>query len=55
MSYILEIISMKIKYEKLKLDLFNKHNPNRDLYTDGKKEFVSEIVNLAREKYKDRY
>lgn len=44
-----------IEYEKLKLELFNKCKLNRDLYTDGKKEFVSEIVNLAREKYKDRY
>lgn len=43
------------EYEKLKLELFNKCKHNRDLYTDGKKEFVSEIVNLAREKYKDRY
>ena len=42
----------KIEYEKLKLELFNKCKPNRDLYTDGKKEFVNEIVNLARKKYK---
>lgn len=44
-----------IEYEKLKLDLFNKYKPNRDLYTEGKKEFVKEVVNLARIKYKDRY
>ena len=44
-----------IEYEKLKLELFNKYKVNRDLYTDGKKKFVNEIVNLAREKYKDRY
>lgn len=43
------------EYEKLKLELFNKYKPNRDLYTNGKKEFVDEIVKLAREKYKDRY
>ena len=43
------------EYEKLKLNLFNKYKPNRDLYTDGKNEFVNEVVNLAREKYKDRY
>ncbi len=43
------------EYEKLKLELFNKYKPNRDLYTDGKKEFVTKIVNLAKEKYKDRY
>ncbi len=44
-----------IEYEKLKLALFNKCKPNRDLYTNGKKEFVNEVVNLAREKYRDRY
>lgn len=44
-----------IEYEKLKLELYNKFKHNRDLYTDGKKEFVNEIVDLAREKYKDRY
>ncbi len=43
------------EYEKLKLELFNKYKPNRDLYTDGKKDFINEIVNLAKQKYKDRY
>lgn len=43
------------EYEKLKFELYNKYKPNRDLYTDGKKEFVDEIVNLARKKYKNRY
>ncbi len=43
------------EYEKLKLELFDKYKPNRDLYTAGKKRFVNEIVTLAREKYKDRY
>jgi len=43
------------EYEKLKLELFNKYKPNRDLYTEGKKEFVNKIVLLAKEKYKDRY
>ncbi len=43
------------EYEKLKLDLYEKYKPNRDLYTDGKCEFVAEVVNLAKEKYRDRY
>lgn len=43
------------EYEKLKLELYEKYKPNRDLYTDGKKEFVTQIVNLAKEKYKDKY
>ncbi len=46
---------MREEYEKLKLELHDKYKPNRDLYTDGKKEFVTEIVNLAKEKYKGRY
>ncbi len=43
------------EYEKLKLELFNRYNPNRDLYTDGKSEFVNSVINLAKEKYKDKY
>lgn len=46
----------KVKeYEKLKSELYEKHKPNRDLYTDGKKKFVTETVNTAKEKYKGRY
>ncbi len=43
------------EYEKLKSELYDKFKPNRDLYTAGKTEFVSEIVSLAKEKYKGRY
>ena len=43
------------EYEKLKLELYEKYKPDRDLYTEGKKEFVNEIVSLAQEKYKGRY
>lgn len=43
------------EYERLKSELFNKCQPNRDLYTEGKKDFVNETVALARELYKDRY
>ncbi len=43
------------EYEKLKLELFQKYQPNRDLYTNGKTEFVNEIINLAKLKYKGRY
>ena len=54
-DYLNENQQKTMEYEKLKLDLFNKYKPNRDLYTDGKKEFVKKIVKLAKEKYKDRY
>ena len=43
------------EYENLKIELYNKHKPNRDLYTDGKREFIHEVVRLARKKYKNRY
>lgn len=43
------------EYEKLKEELYSKYKPNRDLYTAGKTEFVTETVNTAKEKYKERY
>lgn len=43
------------EYEKLKSELYNRYKPNRDLYTDGKRDFVAEAVNAAKEKYKGRY
>lgn len=43
------------EYEKLKLELYNKHQPNRDLYTEGKTVFVNEVANLAKEVYKNWY
>lgn len=43
------------EYERLKEELYNKYNPNRDLYTLGKSEFVKKIIKLAKIKYKDRY
>ena len=44
-----------LEYENLKLELYHKYKPNRDLYTSGKTEFVKEIVGLAKEKYQNRY
>lgn len=43
------------EYEKLKEELYNKYNPNRDLYTAGKSDFVQAITESAKEKYKNRY
>ncbi|MCM1371035.1 MAG: GrpB family protein [Clostridium sp.] len=54
-DYLNDNLSKAKEYEKLKLDLYDKYKPNRDLYTAGKKEFVIEIVRLAKEKYKNRY
>lgn len=54
-DYLNDNKSKAIEYEKLKLELFNKYQPNRDLYTEGKSNFVKEVVNLAKEKYDNRY
>ncbi len=54
-DYLVEHPKKAQDYEKLKLDLYNLYKPNRDLYTEGKKEFVSEIVNLSKKKYKNKY
>lgn len=54
-DYLNENIDKTKEYENLKLELYNKHKPNRDLYTYGKTKFVNEIVYLAKEKYKGRY
>ncbi len=58
MSYVLEIIlygnkSKAMEYEKLKLELFNKYKPNRDLYTDGKRKFINKVVNLGKNDIKE--
>ncbi len=54
-DYLNDNLEKAKQYEKLKLELYDKYKPNRDLYTAGKKEFVTEIVKLAKEKYKNRY
>ncbi len=54
-DYLNDNIMQAKEYEKLKLELYAKYKPNRDLYTKGKNEFVTKIVKLAKEKYKGRY
>lgn len=54
-DYLNDNLEKAQEYEKLKLKLYEKYQPNRDLYTNGKTEFVNEVVKLAKEKYKDRY
>lgn len=54
-DYLNDNLQKTKEYEKLKLELYDKYKPNRDLYTAGKKEFVAEIVSIAKEKYKGRY
>lgn len=54
-DYLIEHPKKVQDYEKLKLDLYQKYQPNRDLYTEGKKEFVDKIVNLSKKKYQNKY
>ncbi len=43
------------EYEQLKEELYNKYNPNRDLYTAGKSDFVKAVTESAKMKYGNRY
>lgn len=54
-DYLNDNIDKSKEYETLKLELYNRYKPNRELYTNGKTEFVKKIVDLAKEIYKDRY
>lgn len=54
-DYLNDNLDKSKEYEKLKLELYNKFKPNRDLYTDAKTKIVNEIVEKAKEIYKDRY
>lgn len=54
-DYLNDNLNKALEYEELKLSLYEKYKPNRDLYTKGKSKFIAQIVSLAKEKYKDRY
>lgn len=54
-DYLNDNLQKAKEYEKLKSELWEKYKPNRDLYTEGKKEFITETVNTAKEKYKGKY
>jgi hypothetical protein len=42
-------------YEKLKLELKNRYEHNRDAYTNAKNDFIIKYSKIAKEKYKNRY
>jgi len=54
-DYLIDNPDVVKQYENLKYELYNKYNPNRDLYTEGKSKFIKEIVKLSKKEYKDRY
>lgn len=43
------------EYEKLKFDLWKQYEYDRDLYTNGKTEFISKYTEEAKEIYKGKY
>jgi len=54
-DYLNEHCESAKEYDQLKQTLYQQYAPNRDLYTEEKKEFVTHIVQLAKEKYINRY
>ena len=54
-DYLNDNIEKSKEYENLKLELYSRFKPNRDLYTDGKTKFINEIVDKAKKVYKDKY
>lgn len=43
------------EYEKLKLELMEKHKHNRDGYTDAKSEFILQNTKKARKEFREKY
>lgn len=54
-DYLNEYEDVRMEYEKLKLELYEKYKPNRNLYTLYKSDFVNDIVKKAKIKYRDEY
>lgn len=54
-DYLIENPEAAREYEKLKLSLWKKFEHDRDAYTDAKHDFVLNITQKARKKYKNRY
>ena len=54
-DYLNEFPRVAKEYEKLKLSLWNKHEHNRDAYTNAKTEFVQQYTEKAKLIYKNRY
>lgn len=54
-DYLAEHADIAHEYEKLKLNLWKKHEHNRDAYTDEKTDFVNKWTEVAKVEYTDRY
>lgn len=54
-DYLIEFPSISRDYEKLKLELWEKYEHNRDAYTEAKTEFIKEITLKAKQRYKNKY
>ncbi|MPM95718.1 hypothetical protein SDC9_142873 [bioreactor metagenome] len=54
-DYLKEYPETAKAYENLKMDLWHKHEHNRDAYTDGKTDFVKKCTAEAKKLYRNRY
>lgn len=54
-DYLIEHTNIAIEYERMKLELWKKHEFNRDGYTKSKTDFVQKYTEKAKSEYGDRY
>lgn len=54
-DYLMEHEEVAKKYVKLKLELIEKYEHDRDGYTDAKSDFILKYTEKAKEEYADRY
>lgn len=52
-NYLIGYLEYMKKYQDLKIDLANKYSDNRKLYTNGKHDFIINVLNLAKGEYDD--
>lgn len=54
-DYLIEHTSIAIEYERMKLNLWEKYEFNRDGYTNAKTDFIQKYTEKAKLEYGDRY
>lgn len=54
-DYLNENPAVAKEYERLKLSLWKRYEHNRDVYTNAKTSFISEVTANAKKKYGNRY
>lgn len=54
-DYLIEHTNIAIEYERMKLELWEKYEFNRDGYTNSKTDFIQKYTEKAKLEYGDRY